>query len=169
MDKDAKEDFFSIYEEEKLVADKLDRLAGPPKQLRFLYQAAESAASSSSFLIEWDQEEFAYPCQFVVEFRLKGCSDQPWEQQKTGDTRMIVKGGSPMEVRVAVETCIGLSNFAVIFAATPADEKARRKKKKVKAEAAAARNRQQKKALQRRVNEFMENEIRRMRALGLYD
>ena len=104
---------YSIYEGDTLMKANLDRLPSPPINLRI------EPAASSSIRVEWDYDKLEYPCQFLVEFRLKGQSDNCWVQRRTAkpyETQTTIDGNqSAMEIRVAADTCIGRSEFCDVI------------------------------------------------------
>ena len=99
---------YSVYESDKVLKENIRQLPRPPTGLKI------KAKTSSYVQVEWDHKELDYPFQYLVEYRLK--SDDDWKQQKTkpGDHQMTInlKEGLEMEIRVAIDTCIGRSEFS---------------------------------------------------------
>ena len=68
--------------------------------------------------VEWDFKDLGYPYHFLVEYRLKHSSDRSWIQQKTtnpGETNATIPFESPMEIRVAADSCVGLGEFSHVL------------------------------------------------------
>ena len=109
---------YSLYESDALIKANLYRLPSPPTGLRINHKAAVN--SSSPIHVEWDYEDLGYPsCHFLIQFRLKGQSDESWAQRRTtkpGETQttIMTEYQSAMEIRVAADTCIGRSKFSAI-------------------------------------------------------
>ena len=105
---------YSVYHEEKLLKEEFDQLLAPPTGLRVHLQSTRSG----SIDVECDFEDIGYPYHFLVEYRLKHSSDRSWSQQKTtnpGETKTTIPFESPMEIRVAVDSCIGLGEFSHVL------------------------------------------------------
>ena len=126
---------YSVYEGKKLLKSNLRQLPSPPTGLRVhLPNEAKPRQrrvkrTPSPTQIEWNYEDIGIPAQFVIEYRRKESADS-WIQQRTtetGQTRLAVTlpTGVSMEFRIAVESCIGLSEFSdVVYAEVASDEKA---------------------------------------------
>ena len=113
---------YSVYEGDIVLKDNLDELPGPPINLRFQFTSLESSVS-----VSWDYGELGYPYHFLVMYRLRGMSDESWNQIKTskpGETQIIINNQSVMEVCVAAETCIGRSEFSEILVTASASASA---------------------------------------------
>ena len=110
---------FSLYEGDKLLTDKLDRFPCPPTAVRIRSPGAGRKTSSMTICVEWDYEELGYPFEFLVEYRQKSSSDDEqwidWIQKKTTTPRIYLASGPAMEVRVAMDTCIGPSDFSPVL------------------------------------------------------
>ena len=110
---------YSIYEAGKLLKGNVRRLPDVPTGLRIHHpvsipeQSKKAKKDSTSVEIEWNYGDFGYPCNFIVEHRLKGSAD-PWIQQKTEQKQQILtfEIGSTMEIRVAADSCIGRGEFS---------------------------------------------------------
>ena len=104
---------YSIYEGENLLKDNLSKLPGRPTNVRVNFP------SEKSIRVEWDHEDWGYPCYFVIEYRLKDSSEL-WTEQKTtepGITEITIrlKTESVLELRVAADCCIGRSEFSDVI------------------------------------------------------
>ena len=96
------------------VTAEFDRFPGLPTGLR------TRLIRSGSINVEWDFEDVGYNYHFLVEYRLKHSSDRSWIQQKTtnpGETKTTIpfESGSPMEIRVAADSCVGLGEFSHVL------------------------------------------------------
>ncbi len=116
---------YSVYEADNLLTlqDHCIRLPCPPSGLR-TKPTGSCDKSMDSVIVEWKYEPLGYPYQFVVEYRLKGSSEKSWNRRKTSkpfvtQTTISFKRGSTMEIRVAADTCIGLSEFSGIIETDP--------------------------------------------------
>ncbi len=111
---------YSVYRGNRLFKDDIFRLPDPPTGVQVYLPATNAAkrarTTTSSIRVEWDYEDFIQPCDFLVEYRLKGSWDS-WHQQKTttkGQNQMTIsfETGSTVEIRVAAVTCVGCSDFS---------------------------------------------------------
>ena len=113
---DSSECSYSVYHADNLVKKEFDLLPGPLTELRVHLESTRSG----SINVEWDFEDLGYPYHFLVEYQLKRSSDRSWIQQKTtkpGETIATIpfESGSPMEIRVAADSCIGLGEFSHVL------------------------------------------------------
>ena len=97
--------YYSIYEADKLVKDKLDRLPSSPIGLKF------RTTETSLVCISWSHEELCYPYKFIVEYR----SELTFLGTTTDKSEIQFKPGPEMEVRVAMESLIGRSKFSDVL------------------------------------------------------
>ena len=99
---------YSLYEFENVLKESIGHLPRPPTGLKI------KSKTSSSVHVEWNHEELGYPFDYLIEYRLK--NNETWKQQKRkpGENQMVInlKEGLEMEIRVAVDTCIGTSKFS---------------------------------------------------------
>lgn len=116
---------YSVYEADNLLTlqGHCIRLPCPPSGLR-TKPTGSCDKSMDAVIVEWKYEPLGYPYQFVVEYRLKGSSEKSWNRRKTSkpfltQTTISFKRGSTMEIRVAADTCIGLSEFSGIIETDP--------------------------------------------------
>ena len=105
---------YSVYHAGNLLKGKFGQLPGPPTGLRV------QTTRNGSMNVEWDFKDLGYPYHFLVEYRLKHSSDRSWIQQKTtnpGETKTTIpfESGSPMEIRVAADSCVGLGEFSHVL------------------------------------------------------
>ncbi|KAI9559783.1 hypothetical protein GHT06_013789 [Daphnia sinensis] len=113
---------YSVYEADNLLKDNLIALPHPPTDLRINYLTKDNAIDlkTSAVRISWNYPDTGYPHHFVVEYRPKGSCDKSWMQRKTtipGEHQTIISfpTGSAIEIRVAVDTCIGRSDFTNVI------------------------------------------------------
>ena len=114
---------YSVFEVDNLLKDNISQLPCPPTDLRAHLTTSSNVKTyqkSSLIRIEWNYKDLGYPCHFVVEFRLKGSSNESWKQRKTtvpgeNQTTISFQSGTAMEIRVAAETCIGRSEFSDVI------------------------------------------------------
>ena len=109
---------FSLYKGGTLLTDKLERFPCPPTavRIRSSSNAGKKATSLKTICVEWDYEDLDYPFEFLVEFRQKSNSrDERWIQKKTKTPSFCLASGPAMEVRVAMNTCIGPSEFSPVL------------------------------------------------------
>ena len=103
---------YSVYEFDNILKENIGRLPSPPTGLKI------KVKTSSSVLVEWDHEELDYPYHYLVKYKMK-FGDETWKQKKlkASEHQMTInlEEGSEMEIRVAVDTCIGRSKFSDIF------------------------------------------------------
>ena len=111
---------FSVYDGDTLLESNLRQLPCPPTGLR---ARLPSAVTPSSAQIEWDYVELPFPgAHFAVEYRRESSSDS-WIQQRTTEpdqTRLTVSllpTGPSIEFRIAVGSCIGLSQYSDVVCA----------------------------------------------------
>ena len=108
---------YSVYEAGKILKDNINRLPAPPSGL--MINRTTKTPKKITILIEWSYKDLGYPYQFVVNYRSKDSPGQPWKQQKTksGETQTSItfQRDSTLEIKVATETCIGLSAFSEII------------------------------------------------------
>ncbi len=101
---------YSIYKGGQLLKDNLSKLPAPPMKLKIL-----QTKSALSLYLEWEYVNPGYPYYFLIEYRSTDNLDEPWKQQKTKafetKTTIDFEPGSPMEIRLATDTCIGRSEF----------------------------------------------------------
>ena len=113
------EDFgchFSLYEDEMLLVDKLDRFPCSPTALRIRSSVAPARKTTLlSICVEWDYQVLGYPCEFLVEYRPKCNSGELWTRKKTTTSSICIEFGPAMEVRVAMDTCVGPSEFSPVL------------------------------------------------------
>ena len=111
-----------LYEGDKLLTDKLDRFPCPPTAVRICSSDdGKKATSLKTICVEWDYEDVGYPFELLVQYRQKNNSDERWIQKKTTTSSICLASGPAMEVRVAMDTCIGRSDFSpspVLFVPT---------------------------------------------------
>jgi hypothetical protein len=110
---------YSVYEGVTLVKGNLRQLPEPPTRLRI---HPESGRGNSRISVAWDCDDLGYPFRFLIEHR----SNHPhvicnsWTQDKT---YINFQKGWLLGVRVAVETCIGRSDFTkVLDSEIPVDD-----------------------------------------------
>ena len=104
---------FSLYGGDTLLMDKLDRFPCSPTLLRIRSSIAPaSKATSMSICVEWNYEVLGYPIEFLVEYRPKSNSGGLWTRKKTATPSICIESGPAMEVRVAMDTCIGRSEYS---------------------------------------------------------
>ena len=99
---------YSIYEADKLVKDKLNRLPSSPIGLKF------RTTETSLIRISWSHEELCYSHKFLVEHRSKNF-EKMWTRETTDKSKIRFKPGPEMEVRVAMGTLIGRSKFSDVL------------------------------------------------------
>ena len=109
---------YSVYSAGKLVIEKLDKLPSPPENVEIV-ESGQHSAKGSNCLLQWNYEDFGFPCHFIVQYRLKGTFDLFWEEKRTmkpGEMKMDLnfESGSVVEFRMATETIFGLSEFSDI-------------------------------------------------------
>ena len=114
---------FSLYKGGTLLTDKLERFPCPPTavRIRSSSNAGKKATSLKTICVEWDYEDVGYPFELLVQYRQKNNSDERWIQKKTTTSSICLASGPAMEVRVAMDTCIGRSDFSpspVLFVPT---------------------------------------------------
>ena len=68
---------YSVYQSGQLLKDKIGQLPDPPTGLKISLPPAPRTAkraklSLSPFRVSWDYEDLGYPCNFLVEYRIKG-------------------------------------------------------------------------------------------------
>ena len=109
---------YSVFQAENLLKDNVN-LPTPPTGLKVETVATGGAIKRPKMTtfpirLKWDYEDLGFPCTFLVEYRPKDEPDGNWKQQKTGEKQMVValKQNSSVEMRVAAETCIGLSHYS---------------------------------------------------------
>ncbi|XP_032794857.2 uncharacterized protein LOC116931387 [Daphnia magna] len=114
---------YSVYQADNLLKDNLIALPHPPNDLRVNYPTKDNAIdlkSSDVVRVLWNYQDVGYPHHFVVEYRPKGSCDKSWMQRKTtipGENQTMISfpTGSAIEIRVAVDTCIGRSDFSNVI------------------------------------------------------
>ena len=100
---------YSVYESDNVLKEHIDQLPRPTG-LKI------TAKTSSSVHVEWNHEELGFPFQhYIVEYRL--INDDRWKEQKInkpGEHQMAIdlNEGSDIEIRLAMDTCIGRSEFS---------------------------------------------------------
>ena len=114
------ESSYSIYKHYNILKEKLERLPGPPSGLRIDHDLTTTINQLFLINLKWEYKALGYPCQFLVQFRLKGQSDESWVQlkkTKVDETQTTIKieRRPAMEIRVAADTCIGRSEFSDVI------------------------------------------------------
>ena len=102
---------YSIYKGGKLWKDKLNRLPSPPTSLTVFQNK-----SNLSLRVDWKFENPGFPYSAIVFYRTTSdkCRCVSWERQKTTDlskTTIYFEPGSAIEIAIAMDTCIGRSEF----------------------------------------------------------
>ena len=117
---------YSVYFNGKLLNSNLLQLPSPPTGLQIFRPVTHEAQPKYSYItVEWNYEDLGFPCNFWVESQQKGSSD-PWVSCRTtspGKTKLSINcpTGSPMEFRVAADTCIGRSDYSAILDTSVSD------------------------------------------------
>ncbi len=112
---------FSIYQGETIVTRQLKDLPRPPDGLRMIQtNALRGKRKNSLVYVEWDYEEVDYPYKFIVQYRIKG-SSRMFEKQRASS---LVNFDTPseLEVWIAMDTCIGRSEFSPVFLVPAVDD-----------------------------------------------
>ena len=103
--------FYSVYQADKLVKDGIDSLPCPPTDLQIHPEAAVN-----TYRVVWNYSNLGYPYRFVIKYRRRGDPEDSWKKTTAKSVeRQIVVGcqdASVMEFRVAVETCVGISEYS---------------------------------------------------------
>lgn len=110
---------YSVFENGTLLKNKIRQLPIPPSELE-VHQSTGYNKAFNYFLVQWDHEELGYPCKYLIEYRPKEDSDTLWKQKQTTkpaqkELTICFKKGSVLEFRVAVDSCIGQSDFSEII------------------------------------------------------
>ena len=104
--------YYSIYKGGKLWKGNLNRLSSPPTNLCVMQNI-----SNLSLYVDWTFENPGYPHNAMILYRTEsnGCDDGvPWKHQKVTDlskTTIYFEPGSAIEIAIAMDTCIGRSEF----------------------------------------------------------
>ena len=103
--------FYSIYKGGQLFKTNLNRLPIPPTTL-----SVQQNKSTLSLNLEFVFENPGFPFSVLIMYRPKSdcCDAHPWKFQKTADiskTTIYFEPGSPIEFLVAMDSCIGRSDF----------------------------------------------------------
>jgi hypothetical protein len=113
---------YSVYEAANVLKGKLSRLPGPPTDLRIADVQENRKSKKLNVRLEWNYEDPGFPYSFMVEYQLDDSSSESWTQKKTakpGENHLILnlakQNGSTIKFRVAVDTCIGRSEFSEIM------------------------------------------------------
>ena len=99
---------FTIYKAGQVVKNQLLQLPGPPSNLRV--KTFETESSIRLFRVDWNYVEL-YDPKFIVECR-KG--SKTWTKE-TDTSSIHLKYEKELEVRVAMETDVGRSEFSRVF------------------------------------------------------
>ena len=102
---------YSIYKGEKLWKSNLNRLPSPPSSVR-----VKQNKSNLSIQVEWHFENPGYAYKSMILYRPKSYCDctVSWIRQKATDqmkTTIHFEPGSAIEILIAMDTCIGRSEF----------------------------------------------------------
>ena len=101
---------YCIYKSGKLWKDNLDRLPNPPTIFN-----VQQNKSNLSLHVDWKFQNQGYPYNAMILYRTKSNgSGFPWKRQKTSDlskTTIYFEPGSVVEILIAMDTCIGRSEF----------------------------------------------------------
>jgi energy-coupling factor transporter ATP-binding protein EcfA2 len=113
---------YSVYEDGNLLKDNLDRLPGPPTDLRIADVQENRKSKKLTVRLEWNYEDPGFPYSFLVEYQYDESFIESWTQKKTakpGENYLILnltkKNESNIKFRVAADTCIGRSQFSEIM------------------------------------------------------